>query len=141
MSVFNLIAALHATVVPLSAQTNNEHFQITLAVIAVVTAALGWFVKRIVQNSDNRYTTLVTELHETNIKLAGVAEGLAQVVGQLKSASEQSVITAAQVASDTAAAAAKVARDAVQAAAHLAEVNRNKGWEPGTLRSSEDRSH
>jgi len=120
MSVFNLIAALHATVVPLSAQTNNEHFQITLAVIAIVTAALGWFVKRVVQNSDVRYTTLVTELHETNNKLAGVAEGLAQVVGQLRSASEQSLILAAQVAKDTVIAAAQVARETVQAAEHLA---------------------
>jgi hypothetical protein len=36
-----------------------------------------------------RYLGLAKEIHETNAKLAGVAEGLAQVVGQLREANRR----------------------------------------------------
>lgn len=66
-----------------STSTSNQHFQILLIVIAAGLAGIGWFVRRSINNSDRRYERLVTAMSETNKKLGQVAEGLANVVGQL----------------------------------------------------------
>lgn len=64
-------------------QNSDQHFQILLVVIAAGMAGIGWVVKRAIKNSDKRYSDLVDEMRATNHKLDRVAEGLANVVGQI----------------------------------------------------------
>jgi hypothetical protein len=92
-----LAATVAATTVPASTAvqqaTNSSslHFELTLAVIGIAASGLGWFIKRVIGRYDDRYTGLVTELHETNTnidatntRLGVVAENLANLTGQLQ---------------------------------------------------------
>jgi ABC-type uncharacterized transport system permease subunit len=74
---------------PATAAASTAHFQVTLVLLVAGLAVLGWFIRRTVAAYEARYLGLAKEIHETNAKLAGVAEGLAQVVGQLREANRR----------------------------------------------------
>lgn len=72
----------------LTTATSNQHFEILVILITAGLASIGWFVRRAFNTSDQRYQGLVTGMAETNKKLGEVAEGLANVVGQLTAYNE-----------------------------------------------------
>ena len=74
---------------PATAEASTTHFQVTLVLLVAGLAALGWFIRRTWASYDARYLGLAKEMHDTNNKLASVAEGLAQVVGQLREANRK----------------------------------------------------
>ena len=73
-----------------TASAAESHYQVTHLVVGLVAACLGWFIKRVIASSDGRYLGLVQEMHDTNVKLAAVAEELASVVGQLRETNRKS---------------------------------------------------
>ena len=84
-------AAPASQAVQQATSSSDLHFELTLSVIGIAAGALGWFIKRVIGRYDDRYTGLVTELHETNQnidatnqRLGVVAENLANLTGQLQ---------------------------------------------------------
>jgi hypothetical protein len=80
-----------STAVQAATSGSNLHFYITSGAIGLGVAIIGYFLKRLIDQNDDRYTGLVGELHETNTnidatntRLGVVAENLANLTGQLQ---------------------------------------------------------
>ena len=86
----SLFAPVTTVPAPATAAAADTHYQVTLLAVGLVAAGLGWFIKRGISSSDGRYLGLVKEMHDTNVKLASVAEELASVVGQLREVNRKS---------------------------------------------------
>jgi hypothetical protein len=77
---------------------SNLHFYITSGAIGLAVAVIGFFLKRLIAQSDDRYSGLVGELHDTNEKLDAtnerlgqVAENLAGLAGEIRGAERANV--------------------------------------------------
>ena len=87
-----------STAVQAATNGSNLHFYITSGAIGLGVAIIGYFLKRLIDQNDDRYTGLVGELHETNDKLdatndrlGAVAENLAGLAGEIRGAERANV--------------------------------------------------
>jgi hypothetical protein len=70
---------------------SNLHFYATSALITAVGGILAYFIKRLIDQNDDRYQGLTTELGKTNDKLSDVAESLSHLAGEIAGAERANV--------------------------------------------------
>jgi hypothetical protein len=93
-----------STAVQQATSGSNLHFYVTSGAIAAGAAVMGFFLKRLITQNDDRYSGLVGELHDTNQKLDAtnarlgeVAENLAGLAGEIRGAEQANVRERARV--------------------------------------------
>ena len=126
LHIFASIGTPASTAIQQATSGSNLHFEVTIACISAGAAVMGYFIKRLITENDTRYQGLATELHTTNDKLSEVAEGLANLTGQLAGAEKANVAERRRVQTREPAvvtAAAEAKNSAEQAALAVAETS------------------